>query len=522
MKIVFILTVLCLSFNNAKAVEKGNNRVSYKYKSGALSTQKKVAKEEKKQIKKKTSHKKSSAKKQRKKNISSKISNQGFADIIENLLPTVVNISALHQENPQLESNSDRLPSLPRSPLFNDFRKKLKGHDHKKILSIGSGFLISQDGLIVTNNHVIEKVSKITVSTNDGQKYQANIIGVDQKTDLALLKINSNKKFNFAKFGDSNKSRIGDWVIVIGNPYGLGSSVSVGIVSARSRNLENIENDELIQTDAAINKGNSGGPMFNVHGEVIGISSAIFSPSGVSVGIGFATPSKKAQKIINELRKNGEVTRGWIGISIQEVTSDIAEIMKIEKLEGAFINEVIDNSPADKAGLLPSDIIVKFNQQQIKQMNDLPKAVSNYKAGEIALITVTRNGQAKTLRIKVGTLKSGEEIKEKIFASENSFHKRAEILDLIFSEVSSLIQKTSKEKITVQGLIIEEINPKSNIAKQGSLMVGDIIKKANGQAIYKIEDLEKEIKNSQNNNNKLLLLIRRNNSEISTILDLEE
>ena len=210
------------------------------------------------------------------------------------------------------------------------------------------------------------------------------MVGVDKKTDLALIKITTDKELSFVKFGDSTKARIGDWAIVIGNPYGLGGSVSVGIVSARSRDINNGQSDEFIQTDAAINKGNSGGPLFNAKGEVIGISTAIFSPSGGNVGIGFATPSANAQLVIKQLRDQGEVTRGWLGVSVQDVTDEIAESIKMEKAKGAFVNEVTKEGPADKAGILPTDIIIKFDDQDITEMKLLPKTVARTAVGKVS------------------------------------------------------------------------------------------------------------------------------------------
>jgi serine protease Do len=448
-----------------------------------------------------------------------------FADIVEDLLPTVVNISALQKDVSEDENQIDQELSstLPESPIFNNFRKQLKGQntneDKKKIFSIGSGFLISKDGLVVTNNHVIDEVSEITVSTNNGVKYQAKIIATDEKTDLALLKIDSNKNFKFAKFGDSNKSRIGDWVIVIGNPYSLGSSVSIGIVSARSRSLNNVQNNELIQTDAAINKGNSGGPMFNIEGEVIGINSAIFSPSGSNVGIGFATPSSSAERIIKQLKEKGEVTRGWIGISIQEVNNEIAEAMKIKELTGAFINEITEDGPADQAGIMPADIILEFNGQKITSMKDLPKAVSNYPTGKSATILLWRNGEEKTLKVEVKKLqKEGVNTQENI-KKEQIIGATDHILDLTLAEISIKIRKGWKRD-NIEGLIVKEIDIKSQAAKKG-IMLGDIITLANQKPVKTLADLEEEIAKVRGGNNKLLLSIKRDQSYISAILNLE-
>lgn len=442
-----------------------------------------------------------------------------FADIIEDLLPTVVNISALQNNDREGDPiDKDLLAELPKSPIVHDFKKQLENQsdkrNRKKIFSIGSGFIISKDGLIVTNNHVINRATDISVSTNDGKRYRAQIIGIDEKSDLALLKINGDSDFKFAKFGDSNKMRIGDWLIVVGNPYGLGGSVSVGIVSARSRNVNDIQGDELIQTDAAINRGNSGGPMFNIKGEVVGISSAIFSPSGGNVGIGFATPSATAEKIINQLKEKGEVTRGWIGISIQEVDSDIAEAMKLEETTGAFVNDVTKDGPADKAGLIPSDIILEFNGQNINQMKDLPKMVANYQIDKTAQIKVWRNGEEKTLDIKVEKLRlpSSEEAIEKKRITKPA----GKLLGLTLSEIETKIKRGNTE-ININGLIVNDTDIKSEAAKKG-VIAGDIIVLANKHKIKRFEDLEDEIEISEDNNEKILLFIKRGEKNISIIL----
>ena len=335
----------------------------------------------------------------------------GFADIIEDILPSVVNISATQEvRNSSNKSDDDLLNELPKIPLFEDFKNRLEsqlkeGGQRKKVSSIGSGFLISKDGFIVTNNHVIDDADEITVSLNDGSKYKAKIIGIDKKTDLALLKISTNKELKFVNFGDSNKARIGDWVIVVGNPYGLGGSVTVGIVSARGRSLNNnIQSEEFIQTDAAINKGNSGGPIFNTKGEVIGISSAIFSPSGGNVGIGFASPSSVAAPIIKQLKEQGEIVRSWIGISIQDISDEMASTLGIPKSKGALVTDVTPEGPADKAGIIASDVIIKIGNQEVVEMKTLPQAIAQMPIGKSIPLTILRQGKIKILSVKIAKM----------------------------------------------------------------------------------------------------------------------
>ena len=349
---------------------------------------------------------------------SSQIGKNGFADIVENLLPSVVNISAI-QNSPNKNIDLSFLDDLSDDSAFSNLRDRVKKDPNlmknqvKKSSSVGSGFLISKDGFIVTNNHVIEDAKEIKVSLNDGRKFDATIIGTDEETDLALLKIESDEELPFATFGDSFKARIGDWVIVIGNPYGLGGSVSVGIVSANNRSVNRLEN--FIQTDAAINKGNSGGPMFNINGEVIGVNSALFSPSGGSVGIGFANPSSLAFEIISQLMENGEVIRGWIGVSVQNISQDYAKSAHLESQKGAFIIEVMPQSPAHDAGLIQGDVILEFDKKEILDMKDLPKIVVKSEVGRRYKMRILRNGKERIISIKIGKMpKNSRRMKKNI------------------------------------------------------------------------------------------------------------
>ena len=449
------------------------------------------------------------------------LASSGFADIIEDLLPTVVNISASQDSTTSNSVDPALLAELPKTPLFEDFKKQLEGQSagpkKKKFVSIGSGFIISKDGFIVTNNHVIDETDDIIVSTHNGSKYKAKVIGIDKKTDLALLKINSDKELKFAKFGDSSKARIGDWVIVVGNPYGLGGSVSVGIVSARSRDINKGQSEEFIQTDAAINKGNSGGPMFNIKGEVIGISSSIFSPSGGSVGIGFATPSSSAASIIRQLKEQGEVTRGWIGVSVQEVGDEVAEAMKMEKSRGAFVNEVTKNGPAEKAGILPTDIILKFGDVEISEMKILPKTVSSYPIDEVVKVVIWRGGKEKTVKVKV---EKAQDEKAKTFnrvEKRHSIKSAGQLLNLGLAELKSKV-KQGKNEVSLEGLVITEINPKSEAADKG-MMVGDIITSANQIPLKSIEDLKVIIDESLKSNKKLFLFVKRGEANYSAVLN---
>lgn len=414
-----------------------------------------------------------------------------FADMVEELLPLVVNIS--------ITTNVSSMQEF------------------------GSGFIISKDGFVVTNNHVIDEASEITVSLNSGEKYKAKIIGIDKKTDLALLKIDAEKELKFSKFGDSTKTRIGDWVVVIGNPYGLGLSVSTGIISAKGRNLGNGQLDEFIQTDAAINNGNSGGPMFNLKGEIIGISTSIISPSGGSVGIGFAIPSSSATQIIKQLKEQGEVVRGWIGVSVQDVSEEIAESMKIEKSKGAFVTDLVKDGPAQKAGILPTDIILKIDDQEISEMRILPKTVSKYGVGKVIKVTILRRGKIKILNVKVAKMKD-EEIAAKPdikpFERKQLTKSSEQILGIGLIDLSANIRKTNNIENSVSGILVSEVNLKSEAAIKG-LLPGDIILSVNQTPVSSISEFKEIVGNAAKLDKKLYLFFKRGKSNYGAALNLK-
>ncbi len=459
------------------------------------------------------------------------IAMNGFADIVEELLPAVVNISTI-QEVQNSGNSVDQIlfGELPKNPIFEEFRNRIENQfrnqhgQKKKISSIGSGFIISRDGFVVTNNHVIEDASEITVNLNDGTKYKAKIIGTDKRSDLALLKITPNKDLKFVKFGDSDKARIGDWVIIIGNPYGLGGSVSIGIVSARSRDINNGQSDDFIQTDAAINKGNSGGPMFNLKGEVIGISTAIFSPSGGNIGIGFARPSNSAMQVVKQLKDQGEVTRGWLGVSVQDVSDDIAESMKMDKTSGAFVTEVAKDGPAEKAGILPTDIIIKFDDQEITEMKILPRTVAKYPVGKSAKVTILRRGKIKVLSVKVGKMREENDVKKqdaKQSEKKPLIKPATQLLGLGLIELSDKIKKSRNLDSNLQGLLVTEVGAKSEAAEKG-MLPGDIILSVNQTPTSSIEELKEiieEVKKSENK--KLFLFLRRGEANYPVVLSVK-
>ena len=332
-----------------------------------------------------------------------------FADLAEKLMPSVVNISSTQT----IKTTSNPFPfQFPPGSPFEDMFKEFYRPTERKATTLGSGFIIDKKGIVVTNNHVIEGAEDIIVSVNGSTEYKAKVIGKDPYMDIAVLKIESEKKFIPVSFGDSDKARIGDWVIAIGNPYGFGGTVTSGIISSRNRDIGLTRYDDFIQTDASINIGNSGGPLFNLDGEVIGINTAIIAPgqSG-SIGIGFAIPSNSASNVISQLIEFGETKRGWLGVRIQEVTKEIAEVEKLEKPEGALVASISENSPANKAGIKAGDIILEFDGKRVDTMRTLPKLVAQSKVGKRVKLKIWRNQKLISKNVLLGRLESSKEFK---------------------------------------------------------------------------------------------------------------
>ena len=333
-----------------------------------------------------------------------------FADLAEKLMPSVVNIAST--QTIKTTSNPFKNFQFPPGSPFEDMFKEFNRQTERKATALGSGFIIDRKGIVVTNNHVIQGAEDIIVSVNGSTEYKAKVIGADPYMDLAVLQIVSDEKFETVSFGDSDKARVGDWVIAIGNPYGFGGTVTSGIISSRNRDIGLTRYDDFIQTDASINQGNSGGPLFNLDGEVIGINTAIWGPgqSG-SIGIGFAIPSNSASHVISQLIEFGETKRGWLGVRIQEVTKEIAEVEKLKKPEGALVASVSENSPADKAGIKAGDIILEFDEKSVDTMRALPKLVAQTKVGKRVTVKIWRNQKLISKRVLLGRLESSKEFK---------------------------------------------------------------------------------------------------------------
>src|SRR6201988_2132895 len=338
---------------------------------------------------------------------------ENIAGVAEQVIDAVVNISTSQKVDPRVTELPDLPPGSPMEEFFDQFFKNKRGgggneQAPRRINSLGSGFIIDASGLVVTNNHVIADADEINVILNDGTKLKATLVGRDNKSDLALLRVHSDKPIKAVKFGDSDKLRLGEWVIAIGNPFSLGGSVTAGIVSARNRDINSGPYDNYIQTDAAINRGNSGGPLFSLNGQVVGINTAIISPSGGSIGIGFAVPSNSAVAVIDQLKQFGETRRGWLGVGNPVVTDEIAESLNIKPPHGALVAGIDEKGPAKPAGIEAGDVIVKFDGKDIKEMRDLPRVVADTPVGKAVEVIIIRKGQQETKTVTLGRLEDGE------------------------------------------------------------------------------------------------------------------
>jgi serine protease Do len=334
---------------------------------------------------------------------------KGFADLVDRVMPAVVSVK-VHFVNAAADGGPPAMPDIPEDSPFRDFfkqfpqfRQGMPDQRPQEGMAQGSGFIISADGYAVTNNHVVKDADKVSVTMKDGTEYDAKVIGTDAKTDLALIKIEADRKFDYVSFAKT-EPRVGDWVMAVGNPFGLGGTVTQGIISARGRDIGAGPYDDFLQIDASINRGNSGGPAFNLEGEVVGINTAIYSPSGGSVGIGFAIPASVAENVIASLKANGSVTRGWLGVQIQPVTADIAESLGLKDAKGAIVADVTEDSPALAAGIRQGDTILKLDGKDIADSRDLARKVAQIKPGSSVPVTIVRNGRTMDITVKIGTM----------------------------------------------------------------------------------------------------------------------
>ena len=425
-----------------------------------------------------------------------------FADLAEKLMPSVVNIASTQT----IRTTSNPFPfEFPEGSPFKDMFKEFNQPRERKATGLGSGFIIDSKGIVVTNNHVIQGAEDIVVSVNGSKEYKAKVIGKDPYMDLAVLQIESDEKFIPVSFGDSDKARVGDWVIAIGNPYGFGGTVTTGIISSRNRDIGLTRYDDFIQTDASINVGNSGGPLFDLNGKVVGINTAIIAPgrSG-SIGIGFAIPSNSASKVIEQLIEFGETKRGWLGVRIQVVTEEIAEVEKLEKPEGALVANVSEGSPAAKGGIKPGDIILEFDGKKVDTMRTLPKLVAQTKVGKRVEVKIWRNQQLISKKVLLGRLESSKEFKAenktesdkdiivealKISVrdlNKNDIYKRELPKNSTGVVVTKISENSPLKFVSVNDVIVELQKKKITNSNQFLKLVNDILNKGQKTLMFAI------------------------------------
>lgn len=450
---------------------------------------------------------------------------ESFADLAESVTPAVVNIST--KQKVQSGDRSIPLPQFPPGSPFEDFFKEFfdrnqQGQNRpRSVTSLGSGFIVDASGVVITNNHVIEGADEITVIMNDKTEYPAKLLGKDPRTDVAVLKIESKKPLPFVSIGDSDKARVGDWVMAVGNPFGLGGSVTAGIISARGRDINATDLDDFIQTDASINRGNSGGPLFNMAGEVIGINTAIYSPSGGSVGIGFSIPTAQAQKVIADIRQYGETRQGWLGVRIQTVTEEIAASLGLKQAEGALVAGVTPGGPAEKAGIEMSDVILEFDGAKVESMKTLPRIVANTEIGKTVNVVVWRNSKRLALKAKLGRFDE-ETIAKADGVNGPQGGAGSELLGLRLSELTPLLRQRFELPEDVAGVAVLDVESGGAAAETG-IRPGDIIVEVDRKKVATPADVEKIVDGVRKGGRKaVLFLLRRGGENIHVAFPLEE
>ena len=432
---------------------------------------------------------------------------ESFADLAEKLIPSVVNISTTQT----IRTTSNQFPfQFPPGSPFEEMFKDFQRPTERKASSLGSGFIISKEGIIITNNHVIQDAEDILVKVNS-KEYKAKVIGSDRYSDIAVLKIESTDTFVPVNFGDSDKARVGDWVVAIGNPFGLGGTVTSGIISARNRDINLTRYDDFIQTDASINQGNSGGPLFNLKGEVIGINTAIIAPGQAgSIGIGFAIPANAASNVIDQLIKFGETRRGWLGVRIQEVTKEIAEVEKLKEPSGALVASVSEKSPADKSGLKAGDIILELDGKKINSTRELVKVVASTKVGKSVTIKVWRNKRLISKKLTLGRLESSKEFKSAKKLPTKNTETEIETLKIVVRDLNEEDIKKRNLPKNSKGILIVEMSNRSPLAR--FLSVNDIILEVQKTAVSS-ETIDQLVKNiiKKGEQTLLLTILNKNN-----------
>ena len=442
---------------------------------------------------------------------------ESFADLVEKSSPAVVNITTSTKVAENVMPRGVVPEGSPFEDLFRDFADRNPGRRGPRNTSaLGSGFVVSKDGYVVTNNHVIDGADEILVEFPDLKEYSAKVVGIDKNIDIALLKIEADKPLPFVEFGDSDLSRVGDWVMAIGNPLGQGFSVSAGIISARNRTLSG-SYDDYIQTDAAINRGNSGGPLFNMEGYVIGVNTAILSPTGGSIGIGFSMSSNVVSPVVEQLKEFGEVRRGWLGVTIGPVTEDIAETLGMDKAAGAIVSDITVGGPADQAGIEVADVIVLFDGQSVSNSGELVRLVGKAPVGSTVKVVVMRNTRRKTIDVVLGQRPQNlTAMPQPSVAPETQG-----VAGLTLSEIDETLRENEALPENTKGLFVVDVDEKSDAYAKG-IRVGDIITDAGQKAINTVDELKEQISSTKAaGRNSILLLVRRDGQPRFVVIDIK-
>jgi serine protease Do len=439
-----------------------------------------------------------------------------FADVVERVSPAVVNIAVSKTLRSMPTSSLPGMPGSPRggSPLDEFFGRFFEGQPGQGSPSRprqsegqGSGFVIDADGYIVTNRHVIEDAERVVVTFPSGEKLDATVIGQDSRTDLALIKVEADRPLTAVSFGDSDRARVGEWVLAIGNPFGLGGTATAGIISARGRDIQSGPYDDYLQIDAPINSGNSGGPVFNGAGEVVGINTAIFSPNGGNIGIGFAIPANQARSVIADLRANGTVDRGWLGVQIQDIDADLAQTLGLADAKGALVADVVGDGPADEAGLVAGDVIRRFAGLEVESAKALGRMVGETDSGERVDVEVWRDGRARKLEVSLGKLESPERV-----ARSSSGNLNGAELGLALENLTDAHRAQLGLGPNAQGAVVVRVDPDSPAARQG-IQPGDLITSVNRKHVESAAAALSELAKTSDRDGKALVLVRRGDSQ---------
>jgi len=442
-----------------------------------------------------------------------------FADLAERVEPAVVSITVTGKTDVAAKMNGQQhqRPQFPEGSPFGEFFEQFRnrvpgmpGGDNsaqREFQAAGSGFIISADGYVVTNNHVVENATEIGVILQDGTHYEATIKGRDPKTDLALLKVNTDASLPYVELGDSDSARVGEWVVAVGNPFGLGGTVTAGILSARGRDINSGPYDDYLQVDAPINRGNSGGPLFNNRGQVIGVNSAIYSPTGGSVGIGFAIPSNLVRDVVAELEANGKVARGWLGVRIQPLTDEIAESLGLTDKRGALVAGVEPGSPAALGGVKPGDVIVSLNGEKLDDFKDLPKLVAGTKAGSESMLQVQRQGEIRDLEVKIGNMPDDG---VKVALADDAANENTARLGVYLSELTPEARQYYRIGKDTKGVLVTGVQQGSPAAKAG-IKAGQVINMVGQQTVKSPEDVIFQVKQAaEEKKSSVLLMLEQN------------